>query len=150
MKKKQKYIEDVKESLGFMLWQASTKWRRQIEEALSPLDLTHTQFILLASLNHLSYEGHNASQVDLARHANLDVTMTSQILRTLEQKGFIERRMQTGDERSKFPHLTRLGTQLIEQAMAVVEEIDSSFFDHLKSDTKKCRDILQKLHIYES
>lgn len=130
---------------GQILWQVASKWRRQIELALTPLDLTHTQFILLASIDELTSDGTDITQRELARHANLDITMTSQIVRTLEQKGFIERRVRPGDDRSKFPHLTRQGQFLVEQAIPVVEEIDSIFFDHLRSDTKKCVDLLHKL-----
>lgn len=133
------------ESIGLLLWQAASNWRRQIETALKPLDLTHTQFILLTSIHELTYDGTDVTQGELARHANLDNTMTSQMLRALEQKGLIERRMRPGDDRSKFPHLTPEGQDLVAQATPVVEEVDGIFFDHLKSDTKKCVDILEKL-----
>lgn len=143
--KKQHNFEHTDLGAGHLLWQVASKWRRQIELALKPLDLTHTQFIILASVDELTRDGSDRTQGELARHANLDMTMTSQIVRTLEQKGFIERRLRPGDDRSKFPHLTKQGLQLVEQAIPVVEEVDSIFFDHLRSDSKKCMDLLQKL-----
>ncbi len=144
-RKKPTYFEGSYEDFGILLWQVTTKWRRQIESVLKPLDLTHTQVLLLKAISELTFDGTDVTQAELAREADLDITMTSQILRTLEQKGFIERRQRIGDVRSKFPHLTKLGSQLTEQAIGVIEEINSTFFECLRSDTKKCLDILQKL-----
>lgn len=66
-------------------------------------------------------------------------------MRTLEKKGLIERQKREGDERSKFPHLTKQGAALVEQAIPLVERIDHLFFDQLGSDLAKCTEILQKL-----
>lgn len=137
-------MSDLETHSGFILWQTATYWRRQIDAALQPLDLTYTQLILLTALSEL----HDVTQAELARHTNLDITMTSQILRTLEQKGLIERLQQEGDVRSKFPYITKSGLQLLEHALPVVEEVDGSFFSCLKSDTKRCCDLLQKLRDY--
>jgi DNA-binding MarR family transcriptional regulator len=71
--------------------------------------------------------------------------MTSQVLRALEKKGFIERQKQNGDERSKFPRLTKSGAELVEQALPLVETVDLKFFDKLGQDMSKCIEILEKL-----
>jgi DNA-binding MarR family transcriptional regulator len=86
-----------------------------------------------------------ASRLDLARHCRTDITMTSQVLRTLEKKGYIKRCLRDGNERSKFPRVTERGSRLIEQAIPLVEQIDRQFFDKLKENTKHCVEILQKL-----
>jgi MarR family transcriptional regulator, organic hydroperoxide resistance regulator len=71
--------------------------------------------------------------------------MTSQVLRTLEKKGLIERQKREGDERSKFPHLTKQGAKLVEQAIPLVESIDQAFFAKLGTGVGKCIEILKKL-----
>ncbi|MEI8125261.1 MAG: MarR family transcriptional regulator [Parachlamydiaceae bacterium] len=143
--KKISQFEGPEKSPGFLLWQVSTRWRRQIEGALATLDLTHPQFVLLASIGWLTRNQSEVTQADLARHCSLDITMTSQVLRTLEKKGLIERQKRRGDERSKFPHLTKQGAVLVEQAIPLVESIDRIFFDQLGSDLAKCTEILQRL-----
>lgn len=143
--KKVSQFEGPEKSPGFLLWQVSTRWRRQIEGALTTLGLTHPQFVLLASVGWLTRNVSEVTQADLARHCGLDITMTSQVLRTLEKKGLIERQKREGDERSKFPHLTKQGAALVEQAIPLVERIDHLFFDQLGSDLAKCTEILQKL-----
>lgn len=143
--KKISHFEGPEQSPGFLLWQVSTQWRRQIENALAAIGLTHPQFVLLASLGWLTKSGRDISQIELARHCKTDIAMTSQILRSLERKGFIERRQLKGNERSKFPCLTQSGAQLIEKALPLVEAVDLDFFKRLENDTARCVEILQKL-----
>jgi DNA-binding MarR family transcriptional regulator len=144
--KKISHFEGPEHSPGFLLWQVSTKWRRAIETALATLNLTHPQFVLLASLGWLTRYHTDVTQVELARHCGTDVNMTSQVLRSLEQKGYIERHRRKGDERSKFPKITEKGVKLVEQAIPLVEKVDDNFFGKLDSETtKKYIDILQKL-----
>lgn len=124
---------------GFLLWQVGTNWRRQVELALIKIGLTYSQYILLASLGELNQ---SIAQVELARRCNTDITMTSHILRTLEKKGYIVRKMQQGNERSKFPKVTPLGIKLIKQATPIVEHIDQQFFGNLNDQSLK---LLEKL-----
>ena len=143
--KKISHFEGPEHSPGFLLWQVSTKWRREIEAALATLNLTHPQFVLLASLGWLTRDNANVTQVELARHCNTDVNMTSQVLRSLEKKGYVERHRRKDDERSKLPRLTENGAKLVEQAIPLVEKVDNSFFGKLGQDTEKYLDILQRL-----
>lgn len=139
-------FEGPEQSPGFLLWQVSTKWRREIEAALATLNLTHPQFVLLASLGWLTRDHNAITQVELARHCGTDVNMTSQVLRSLEQKGFIERHRREGDQRSKLPRLTEKGIKLVELAIPLVEKVDGDFFGKLGLEAKeKYIAILQKL-----
>ena len=143
--KKITQFEGPEQSPGFLLWQVSTKWRRQIESALKTVGLTHPQFVLLASLGWLTREGCCISQVELARHSGTDSTMTSQVLRTLEQKGYITRTEHAGDARSKFPVVTKSGAALIAQAVPFVEAVDDAFFKGIGLETNECVRILRQL-----
>jgi hypothetical protein len=55
--------------------------RRSPAKALAPLDLTHVQFVLLASTWWLNEQGARPTQVELATQAGADVKMTSQVVR---------------------------------------------------------------------
>lgn len=140
--KKISHFEGPEQSPGFLLWQVSAQWRRQIEAALSKLSLTHPQFVLLANLGWLTRNQASVTQAELARHCKTDINMTSQILRSLERRGYIERERRKGNERSKFPRVTQSGAQLIEQAIPLVEAVDKKFFQKLE---RKCVEILQRL-----
>jgi MarR family transcriptional regulator, organic hydroperoxide resistance regulator len=142
MKPNEFQFESANESPGFMLWRVSSLWQRQIKAALEPFDLTHTQFVLLAGLSWL--EGHGSiTQVQLADHLGMDVMMTSQVLRTLESKGLIERPAHPSDSRAKALKLTQAGLELSAKTVPVVENADRHFFSRLG---KKQTDLLKHLH----
>lgn len=133
------------QSPGFLLWQVSSDWRRRMESALAAFGLTHAQFVLLANVAWLTREGGRVTQVELARHCKMDIAMTSQILRTLEKKGDIERVQRVGDERSKLPVVTLKGRQLIERALPAVEAADRVFFKKLGNEGNTFISLLQRL-----
>lgn len=143
--KKISHFAGPQESPGFLLWQVSTHWRRNVEAALASLGITHAQFVILASVGWLTRDGRQITQIELARHCGTDVTMTSQVLRTLERNQYIERKQREGDERSKLPYLTEKGKKMIEQAIPLVEAVDKEFFAELKKDSQKFVTILKKL-----
>ena len=116
------------ESPGFLLWHATLRWQRLIAKVLAPLDLTHVQFVLLASTWWLNEHGRRPTQVELATQAGTDVKMTSQVVRSLEAKGLLEREVDTADTRARRLHVTRRGARLAPRAIAVVERADAEFF----------------------
>jgi DNA-binding MarR family transcriptional regulator len=116
------------DSPGFLLWHATLRWQRGIARALAPLDLTHVQFVLLACTWWLNEQGEHPSQIALAAQAGTDIKMTSQVLRSLERKGLVEREVDASDTRARRLHVTRNGARLAPRAIAVVEQVDADFF----------------------
>lgn len=126
-------FEDSAQSCGFLLWKAQLIWRRMIEKALFEYDLTHTQFVLLASTAYLTRNNKVVNQVELASYTSCDVNTTSQVLRSLQKKGLITRSNKTDNEKAKYPQLTDQGYTLLTQAIQTVERIDKNFFSSLTS-----------------
>jgi DNA-binding MarR family transcriptional regulator len=122
------------DSPGFLLWHATLRWQRGIATALTPLGLTHVQFVLLACTWWLNTHGEHPNQLTLARQAGTDVKMTSQVLRTLENKGLIEREVDPADTRAKRLRVTSLGADLAPRAIAAVEHVDAEFFQPVPVD----------------
>jgi DNA-binding MarR family transcriptional regulator len=123
-------IGDAGDSPGFLLWRVTQRWQRTIVAALRPLDLTHTQFVLLMSTWYLARAGGDAgpSQREVADHAEADVMMTSQVLRTLEKRGLVTRHADERDARVKRLKVTGDGARLARRAQAAVEKADRAFF----------------------
>jgi DNA-binding MarR family transcriptional regulator len=122
------------DSPGFLLWRATLRWQRLIAAALSTMDLTHVQFVLLACAWWLNQHGEEPNQLAVARQAGTDVKMTSQVLRTLEDKGLIERHTDAGDTRAKRVRVTARGAELAPRAIAAVERADTEFFEPVPVD----------------
>ncbi len=119
---------DPNDSPGFLLWHVTLRWQRDIAAALAPLALTHVQFVLLATTWWLNSRGQNPNQLSLARQADTDVKMTSQVLRKLEAKGLVQREVDAADTRAKRLRATGRGAELAERAIAAVEAADAAFF----------------------
>ncbi len=116
------------DSPGYLLAHVTMLWQRKQKKALDPLDLTHTQFVLLASLSWLSRESDAVTQVDIANQSNADRMMVSKVLRTLEEKKFITRQEHERDTRAKTIRLTNAGRDTLQQAIIQVENADKIFF----------------------
>ncbi len=118
----------AEDSPGFLLWQVTNLWQRQVRAALQPLGLTHVQFVLLASLLWLQQHAEHITQVQLAEHARSDVMMTSKVVRALEAKGWLTRSIHPHDSRAHTLRLTAAGSTIAKQAVPVVEAVDAAFF----------------------
>ena len=125
-------VQEASDSTGFLLWQVTMLWRRRVAAALRPHNLTQVQYALLASLLWLSRGESSVTQAILARHAKLDLMMTSQVLRTLEARGLLERKPHPTDTRAKVLTLTRKGRALTYKAVPAVENADRDFFGALE------------------
>lgn len=118
-------------SPGFLLWQVTNRWQRYLRQALDPLGLTHVQFVLLAGLGFLSAKEGTVTQSRLAAFCRTDPMMTSQVVRTLENAGFLTRQTHPKDSRAKALTLTAEGVELLNKAMPTVQSADHAFFDSL-------------------
>ena len=138
-------FEKPGESPGFLLWQTMNLWQRKMRAALRESGLTHVQFVLLASTVWLNDQGREATQVMIARFAHVDVMMTSQVLRSLEEKNLVLRLKNPGDTRAHLISPTEKGRKLIEKAIKIVEDTDSAFFAILDNNMSELTEMLRKL-----
>ena len=150
MKKQEKVfsVETPEESSGFLLWQVTSLWQREIRKALEQHDLTHSQFVLLASILWLSSHKQLVTQIVLSNHTKIDPMTTSTVLRTLQKKGLIARYEHETDTRAKTVILTNSGSDLAKVAVKTVEAFDNRFFEILgikKDDFNKTLNLLLKI-----
>ncbi|EMI70269.1 MarR family winged helix-turn-helix transcriptional regulator [Leptospira noguchii] len=127
-------VNKAEDSSGFLLWQVTSLWQRGIQKVLSPLDLTHSQFVLLASMYWLQLHMEDVTQVKLSRHTKIDPMTTSSVLRTLQSKKLILRREHSTDTRAKIVELTEVGKKVTQKAVKLVETFDSNFFTSVDNE----------------
>ncbi|MBP9160859.1 MAG: MarR family transcriptional regulator [Flavobacteriales bacterium] len=120
--------ERAEDSSGFLLWQVTSLWQRGISRELAPLGLSHSQFVLLASLTWLRMHGSSVSQRELADHATMDAMTTSTVLRRLEASGFVQRKPHATDTRTRDLRVTAKGKVMANKAVRAVEQFDETFF----------------------
>lgn len=122
------------DSPGYLLGQLTLLWQRKHKKVLDPLDLTQTQFVLLASIAWLSKTNNKLTQVEIANHNNFDRMMVSKVLRTLQTKKLITREEHDTDTRAKIVSLTTNGKTILQEALTAVENADIDFFSDLQNE----------------
>ena len=124
-------FEKAEDSSGFLLWQVTNLWQREIKKALEKYNLTHSQYVLIASIHWLTLKSHDVTQVLLSSHTKIDPMTTSTVLRTLQMRGLLERQEHATDTRAKTVALTGDGKKIVKQAVKTVEAFDKDFFSVL-------------------
>jgi len=77
---------------GQELWRAAMRWRREAETELRSLGLTLTQWLVLDAAQQLVQESGDAvNQNAVALRSELDKMTISQVMRTLESRGLVDR-----------------------------------------------------------
>jgi DNA-binding MarR family transcriptional regulator len=126
-------FEDADESPGFLLWRVTNRWQAVIRRTLQPYDLTHVQFVLLATLAWLPTSP--VTQRTLADYAHTDPMMTSQVIRGLEARALVRREPHPDDARARAVSITAAGVRLVNRANTAVEAADEKFFGRLGDPT---------------
>ncbi|MCX2585246.1 MarR family winged helix-turn-helix transcriptional regulator [Pedobacter sp. MR22-3] len=138
-------FDKPEESTGFLLWQVTNLWQREIKKALVPYDITHSQFVLMASIHWLTLEKKEVTQIMLSMHTKIDPMTTSTVLRTLLQKNMVSRQEHQTDTRAKTVSLTENGKKIIKEAVVTVEQFDHNFFSALEKKLQGFNQNLLKL-----
>lgn len=128
------HFKSPEDSPGYLLGKLTMLWQRKLKRVLDPLDLTQTQFVLLAALGWLSKKSNAVTQIDIANQSNADRMMVSKVLRTLEEKGFLTRQEHETDTRAKTIRLTKSGESVLQKAIIEVENADLDFFSPLNNN----------------
>ncbi len=129
-------VEKADDSSGFLLWQVANLWQREIKKALVAFGLTHSQFVLMASIHWLTLQKQDVTQILLSAHTKIDPMTTSTVLRTLQTKGLLQRHEHSTDTRAKTVGLTDKGKKIVKQAVKTVETFDRTFFATLGNKTQ--------------
>ena len=122
------------------------KWHFMIKNELKKVNLTHPQFVVLASLAYLSQNNIEVTQVMISKISGIDVMTVSQILNLLEKHNFVKRKEHSKDTRAKAVILNKKGEETLQKAVPLVEQIDEIFFEKLDTDEEQFKHFLVRLH----
>lgn len=120
-----------KESSGFLLWKISNLWQKEIRNILSPFNLTHTQFVVLANIFWLTQNKYDVTQIQISKQSGVGKMMISSIIKILKKKNFIIVTQSITDNRAKVISLTETGEKLLKKTVPLVESFDDYFFKKL-------------------
>jgi DNA-binding MarR family transcriptional regulator len=115
--------------LGFLIHDVSRMRRNVVDRVLKPLDVTRSQWWVLAFLSR----DDGMSQVALADELDLGKVALGGLIDRLEAVGLVERRPDRVDRRLKRVFLTPKGSGLIEQIRESVKEAETEIVGGIAS-----------------
>ena len=118
----------LKNQLCFPLYAVSNLITRKYKPMLDELDLTYTQYIVMMVL----WEEKRVNEKLLCEALYLKSNTVTPLLKKLEDKGYIKKEKDKGDERNLVITLTKAGEDLQDKALCVPETIAKEF--HLTTD----------------
>ncbi len=107
--------------LCFPLYVCAKEVVRRYKPFLDDLDLTYTQYIAMMAM----WERRSLSAKDLGELLYLDSGTLTPLLKRLEEKGYISRSRDPGDERMLIVSLTEAGEALKVEARSVPASVGS-------------------------
>ena len=126
-------------SPGFLLWKVSNLHQRLQRKALLELDLTPSQFSILACYFFLSNNSSSVTQADISRHAGIDKMLISDLTKTLIKKHCLKKIANKADRRSHTVVLTDNGENKCNEALKIIETLDANFFATAKDSKSLIR-----------
>jgi DNA-binding MarR family transcriptional regulator len=108
------------QSIGYALKQAASALRSAMEASLDPIGLTVTQYACLEQLSRRPGQ----SNAELARGTFVTRQSMNEVLRGLEDRGFLTRPSSVDHGRALPTHLTPAGATILRSASAAVVGVE--------------------------
>lgn len=122
-------FDQPEDSPGFLLWQTTMVWQRQIKKALEEYAISHPQFVIMAMLLWFEMHKHEVTQAVIIDWSKLDKMTVSKALKQLSHQDLVKRLENKSDSRAKNAMLTKKGKELVKILVPIVEDIDNQFFN---------------------
>lgn len=115
---------DYPGAAGFELWRRARIWRREVDAALAPLKLTHTEYWVLACAERLMNAMHEEpTQCEIANYAGMHKAAVSTVLRRLERRGLLGRDITGAGPASLLVFVPEHSQRLLQEAAPRLERI---------------------------
>ena len=82
-------FDKPEDSPGFLLWQTTMVWQRQIKRALESYDISHPQFVIMATLMWFEAHHYDTTQILIVNWSKLDKMTVSKSLKKLVALGYV-------------------------------------------------------------
>ena len=130
-------FKDPQASVGLQFWKLYNKWQKRVTSALLEYQVTHTQFVILASVAWFREQSVAPSQSEIAKLTGIEKMTLSKAIVRLEKMSLIKRFKNESDTRAISVSLTDKGLNIIPILIKVVERIDSEILTSQKRGCEK-------------
>ena len=135
----------IKNHLCFPLYACSREVIKRYKPFLDKIDLTYTQYLTMLVL----WEKGEITSKELGNRLYLDSGTLTPLLKKLEEKGLVDRKRSTTDERNLIVSITEAGEALKMQALDIPAEM-AKCVNLTPEETSTLYHLLYKLLLYVS
>lgn len=122
--------DDPDSSIGFLISDVSRLMRRVYDRRVEPLGLTRSQWRVLVHL----YRREGVSQTELAAILEIEKPTLGRLVDRLEEKGWVERRIDERDQRARRLVISDDTRPLMEQMETLAEAVHDDALAGLEQD----------------
>ena len=121
-------FETPQESIGLQFWKLHAKWQKRVASELSKYKVTHTQFVILASIKWFHEKSVSPSQAEISSVTGIEKMTLSKALVRLENSSLVKKTQSSKDTRAVCISLTSNSGRLVPELLKIVENIDNEVF----------------------
>ena len=130
-----------------MVWKLATFWQNKLRQILINHKLSLNEYLILETLSNLNLNKVSTSQIHISFFSEIDVSVVSISLKSLEQKKLIKKK-DDNDNRKKIIEMLPRGRTLYEKLSPQISLAENNIFDKLKDEklnfTNSLRFLLNK------
>jgi MarR family transcriptional regulator, transcriptional regulator for hemolysin len=128
--------------VGYLIGDVSRMIRTVYDRRVEPLGLTRAQWRVMTRLNRLE----SCTQTELATELEIEKPTLGKLIERLEAKGWVERRADENDARSKRLFLTPAARPLLEEMAQQADEVIAGVFAGIgREDSERLRGTLSRI-----
>lgn len=116
--------------VGYLIGDVSRMIRTVYDRRVEPLGLTRAQWRVMTRLNRLE----SCTQTELAIELEIEKPTLGKLIERLEAKGWVKRRPDSNDARSKLVHLTPAAQPVLREMRSEAEAVVDGIFAGLGTD----------------
>lgn len=116
--------------VGYLIGDVSRMIRTVYDRRVEPLGLTRAQWRVMTRLNRLE----SCTQTELATELEIEKPTLGKLIERLESKGWVERRADENDARSKRLFLTAAARPLLTEMAGLADEVIEGVFAGIGAD----------------
>ena len=116
--------------VGYLIGDVSRMIRTVYDRRVEPLGLTRAQWRVMTRLNRLE----SCTQIELATELEIEKPTLGKLIERLEAKGWVERRADEKDARSKLVYLTPAAQPVLQEMHSEAQAVVEGIFAGLSSE----------------
>ena len=137
----------LERKIGLLVWKLATFWQNKLRQILINHKLSLNEYLILETLTNLNLNKVSTSQIHISFFSEIDVSVVSISLKSLEQKKLIKKKVDN-DNRKKIIEMLPRGRTLYEELSPQISLAENNIFDKLKDEklnfTNSLRFLLNK------